>query len=199
MATSGAKGNITQIRQMAGMRGLMSDPSGRIIELPIRVRLPRGPLRPRVLHLHARRPQGSRRHGAPHSRLRYLTRRLIDVAQDVIILEDDCGTTRGVWIEREDTGDAVESLRERIIGRYAAMAVVDEETGEVIGERNEEITEAVADEIDARKIERVHVRSPLTCEARARHLRPLLRPRPRRAASSSSSAGGRHHRRAVDR
>jgi len=165
MASSGTKGNITQIRQMAGMRGLMTDPNGKVIELPIR-----GSFREGLTVLEYFISTHGARKGLADTALRtadsgYLTRRLIDVAQDVIILEEDCGTTSGLWIERETKGDAVEPLRARIMGRYAAMAVVDEETGEVVCERDEEISESVAKEIDDRKIARVYVRTPMSCEA----------------------------------
>jgi DNA-directed RNA polymerase subunit beta' len=165
MASSGTKGNITQIRQMAGMRGLMTDPNGKVIELPIR-----GSFREGLSVLEYFISTHGARKGLADTALRtadsgYLTRRLIDVAQDVIILEEDCGTTSGLWIEREETGDAVDSLRSRIVGRYAAMAVVDESTGEVVCERDSELSEAVSDEIDARQIQRVFVRTPMSCEA----------------------------------
>ncbi|MFN0145495.1 MAG: DNA-directed RNA polymerase subunit beta' [Dehalococcoidia bacterium] len=165
MASSGTKGNITQIRQMAGMRGLMADPNGRAIELPIR-----GSFREGLTVLEYFISTHGARKGLADTALRtadsgYLTRRLIDVAQDVIILEDDCGTTGGLWIERDEHGDSLESLRDRIIGRYAAMAVVDETTGEVLCDRDSEISELVADEVDARQVPRVLVRTPMSCEA----------------------------------
>jgi DNA-directed RNA polymerase subunit beta' len=165
MASSGTKGNITQIRQMAGMRGLMTDPNGKIIELPIR-----GSFREGLTVLEYFISTHGARKGLADTALRtadsgYLTRRLIDVAQDVIILEEDCGTTSGLWIEREEGTDSVDSLRTRIVGRYAAMAIVDEATGEVICDRGEEINEQVSDEIDARQIMRVYVRTPMSCEA----------------------------------
>ena len=165
MASSGTKGNITQIRQMAGMRGLMADPNGRVIELPIR-----GSFREGLTVLEYFISTHGARKGLADTALRtadsgYLTRRLIDVAQDVIILEHDCGTTGGMWIEAENDADSLESLRERIVGRYAAAPIVDDETGEIICNRNEEISESVADEIEARNIQRVMVRSPMSCEA----------------------------------
>jgi DNA-directed RNA polymerase subunit beta' len=165
MASSGTKGNITQIRQMAGMRGLMADPNGKVIELPIR-----GSFREGLTVLEYFISTHGARKGLADTALRtadsgYLTRRLIDVAQDVIILEDDCGTSAGLWIEREEKKDTIEPLRDRIIGRYAAMPVVDESTGEVICDVNEEIAEAVADRIDALRIPRVLVRTPMSCEA----------------------------------
>ena len=164
MASSGTKGNITQIRQMAGMRGLMADPNGKVIELPIR-----GSFREGLSVLEYFISTHGARKGLADTALRtadsgYLTRRLIDVAQDVIILEEDCGTTAGLWIER-DARDEADQLRGRILGRYAAIALVDEETGEVLCERNEEISEAVADEVDSRKLQRVFVRAPMSCEA----------------------------------
>ncbi|MDI6857103.1 MAG: DNA-directed RNA polymerase subunit beta' [Dehalococcoidia bacterium] len=166
MATSGAKGNIAQIRQMAGMRGLMSDPSGRIIDLPIRSSFREGlSVLEYFISTH-----GARK-GLADTALRtadsgYLTRRLIDVAQDVIILEEDCGTVAGVWLSEPSDKGVLESLRERIIGRWAAMDTADPRTGEIIVERNQEIDEEKAERIEAAGIERVYVRSPLTCQAR---------------------------------
>jgi DNA-directed RNA polymerase subunit beta' len=165
MATSGAKGNIAQIRQMAGMRGLMSDPSGRIIELPIKSNFREGlSVLEYFISTH-----GARK-GLADTALRtadsgYLTRRLIDVAQDVITLEDDCGTLAGVWLTEPQDKAVLESLRERIIGRFAASTMADPASGEVIVERNEEITAAKADALLAAGHERVHVRSALTCAA----------------------------------
>ncbi|WP_322795683.1 DNA-directed RNA polymerase subunit beta' [Tepidiforma sp.] len=164
MASSGTKGNITQIRQMAGMRGLMADPNGKVIELPIR-----GSFREGLSVLEYFISTHGARKGLADTALRtadsgYLTRRLIDVAQDVIILEEDCGTTAGLWIEKDER-DELEALRPRILGRYAAIDIVDESTGEVLCRRNEEINEAVADEIDRRGITRVFVRTPMSCEA----------------------------------
>ncbi len=164
MASSGTKGNITQIRQMAGMRGLMADPNGKVIELPIR-----GSFREGLSVLEYFISTHGTRKGLADTALRtadsgYLTRRLIDVAQDVIILEEDCGTTAGLWIER-DLRDETDQLRSRILGRYAAMPVIDEDTGEVLCDRNDEFSEAVADEVDLRKLPRVFVRAPMSCEA----------------------------------
>jgi DNA-directed RNA polymerase subunit beta' len=165
MANSGAKGNIQQIRQMAGMRGLMSDPSGRIIALPIRSSFREGlSVLEYFISTH-----GARK-GLADTALRtadsgYLTRRLIDVSQDVIIQDDmDCGTQMGIWLSEPADKGVMESMKERIIGRYTAADIVNEETGEVILERNQEISEELADVIEAAGIERVYVRSPLTCE-----------------------------------
>ena len=166
MAQSGAKGNIAQIRQMAGMRGLMTDPSGRIIDLPIRSSFREGlSVLEYFISTH-----GARK-GLADTALRtadsgYLTRRLIDVAQDVIILEEDCGTQSGIWLSEPSEKGVLEPLRERILGRYAASDIVDPATGEVIAERNQEINEENVDRIVAAHLERVHVRSPLPCQAK---------------------------------
>ena len=166
MATSGAKGNLNQIRQMAGMRGLMSDPSGRIIDLPIRSNFREGlSVLEYFISTH-----GARK-GLADTALRtadsgYLTRRLIDVAQDVITLVEDCETLAGVWLSEPQDRAVLESLRERIVGRFAASTMAHPETGEVIVERNEVITGEIADALMEAKFERVHVRSALTCAAR---------------------------------
>jgi DNA-directed RNA polymerase subunit beta' len=129
MAVSGAKGNISQIAQMAGMRGLMSDPAGRIIDLPIRSSFREGLT---VLEYFIS-THGARK-GLADTALRtadsgYLTRRLIDVSQDVIVLEDDCGTTAGIWVGEPVEKGLFESLHERIIGRWAATDIAHPETG----------------------------------------------------------------------
>ncbi len=166
MATSGAKGNISQIKQMAGMRGLMTDPSGKIIEFPIKSSLREGlSVLEYFISTH-----GARK-GLADTALRtsdsgYLTRRLIDVAQDVIILHEDCGTTDGLWISKPQEGELLPPLAERITGRLAASKIVDPHTGETIVDRNEKIDEQKTKEIIAAGITRAHVRSPLTCQAR---------------------------------
>jgi len=166
MAVSGAKGNISQISQMAGMRGLMSDPAGRIIDLPIRSSFREGlSVLEYFISTH-----GARK-GLADTALRtadsgYLTRRLIDVSQDVIIVEDDCGTTAGIWIGEPSEKGLFESLSERIVGRYAAADIADPNTGEIIVERLTEITEEAAARIEAAGIDKVYVRSPLTCQTK---------------------------------
>jgi len=163
---SGAKGNVQQIRQMAGMRGLMTDPSGKIIDLPIRSSFREGlSVLEYFISTH-----GARK-GLADTALRtadsgYLTRRLIDVAQDVIVQEEDCGTTAGVWLAEAPERGLMEALGERIIGRLAASTIVDPNTGEILVERNEEIDEKAAMLLAERGVSRVQVRSPLTCEAR---------------------------------
>jgi DNA-directed RNA polymerase subunit beta' len=166
MAISGAKGNISQIRQMAGMRGLMTDPSGRIIDFPIKSSLREGlSVLEYFISTH-----GARK-GLADTALRtsgsgYLTRRLIDVAQDVITRQPDCGTTDGIWVSEPQAGELLASLTERIIGRLAASELVNPTTGEIIVDRNEEIDEEKAKEIIAAGITKVHVRSPLSCQSR---------------------------------
>jgi DNA-directed RNA polymerase subunit beta' len=163
---SGARGNVTQVHQLAGMRGLMADPSGRIIDLPIRSNLREGMS---VLEYFIS-SHGARK-GLADTALRtadsgYLTRRLVDVAQDVITREDDCGTDLGTWITREESALIPEPFVDRLVGRMAALDLVDEKTGELIVARNDEINEAAIERVDALGIERVSVRSPLTCAAR---------------------------------
>ncbi|MBI4321498.1 MAG: DNA-directed RNA polymerase subunit beta' [Chloroflexi bacterium] len=166
MTTSGAKGNIQQLRQMAAMRGLMTAPSGRIIDLPIRSSFREGLT---VLEYFIS-THGARK-GLADTAIRtadsgYLTRRLIDVAQDVIINEEDCGTTGGIWLDQQGERGMVEPLADRILGRFAASRVVHPATGEIIAERNEEIDEEKSRQIVEINVGRVQVRSPLTCEAR---------------------------------
>jgi len=165
MSNSGAKGNIAQIRQMAGMRGLMTDPTGRVIDLPIRSSFREGlSVLEYFISTH-----GARK-GLADTALRtadsgYLTRRLIDVAQDVIILMEDCGTEAGIWVGKPEDPSVLETMQDRIIGRLAASPIVHPETGEVLVDRNQEIDEAMADRIVELGIQKVHVRSPLSCEA----------------------------------
>jgi DNA-directed RNA polymerase subunit beta' len=166
MATSGAKGNISQIRQMAGMRGLMTDPSGRIIDFPIKSSLRDG-LTPMEYFIST---HGARK-GLADTALRtsdsgYLTRRLVDVAQDVLVSETDCGTTEGLWIFRQTTDVTLPPFENRITGYLAASRIVDPATNEIIVERNEEIDEDKVRRILDTSIDRVHVRSPLTCRSR---------------------------------
>ena len=166
MATSGAKGNIAQIKQMAGMRGLMSNPRGRIIDLPIKSSFREGLT---VLEYFIS-THGARK-GLTDTALRtadsgYLTRRLIDIAQDMIILHEDCGTTAGYWVEDQPENTLMPSLGYRLAGRIAASDVADPSTGEILVQFNQEINEAIAMAIVEAGIQRVHVRSPLTCEAR---------------------------------
>jgi len=166
MATSGAKGNISQIRQMAGLRGLMTDPSGRIIDFPIKSSLRDG-LAPMEYFIST---HGARK-GLADTALRtsdsgYLTRRLVDIAQDVIVIETDCGTTEGVWISRETADGSLPPFEERITGYLAVSKIVDPGTNAIIVDRDEEITEDKVQQIVQAGITRVCVRSPLTCHSR---------------------------------
>ncbi|HEC34875.1 MAG TPA: DNA-directed RNA polymerase subunit beta', partial [Chloroflexi bacterium] len=163
MARSGAsKGGFGPISQLAGMRGLMADPSGRIIPLPIRSNLREGlSALEYFISTH-----GSRK-GLADTALRtadagYLTRRLVDVTQDLIINAHDCGTRSGVWIRREDDVGG-QTMAERLVGRVAAAPVVHPQTGEAIVDRNQEIDEDVIEAIDAAGVDAVYVRSPMTC------------------------------------
>ncbi len=165
MATSGAKGNISQIRQMAGMRGLMTDPSGKIIDFPIRSSFNEGlSVLEYFISTHGAR-KGLADTALRTSDAGYLTRRLVDIVQDVIILEDDCGTTSGIWLG-ESKDSFLPSLYERIVGRVAAAKVTDPADGTVIVDRNEEIDDEKAKRIVSSGIGEVYVRSPLSCQSR---------------------------------
>ncbi len=165
MATSGAKGNISQIRQMAGMRGLMTDPSGKIIDFPIKASFYEGlSVLEYFISTHGAR-KGLADTALRTSDAGYLTRRLVDIVQDVIVCEEDCGTTLGVWYTESKDG-FLPSLSERIVGRLAAARVVDPVDGETIVGRNEEIDEEKARRIVQAGITQVYVRSPLGCQSR---------------------------------
>ena len=160
MANSGARGNMSQVRQLVGMRGLMANPQGEIIDLPIRTNFREG----LTVTEYVISSYGARK-GLVDTALRtadsgYLTRRLVDVAQDVIVREDDCGTTRGIPIDADDKGNYASKL----IGRLAAEPVVDD-NGDVIVDRDGEIDAPLSRRIEAAGVRTVVVRSPLTCEA----------------------------------
>jgi DNA-directed RNA polymerase subunit beta' len=164
MAKSGAtKGGFGPISQLAGMRGLMADPSGRIIPLPIRSNFRDG-----LTALEYFISTHGARKGLADTALRtadagYLTRRLVDVAQDQIINTTDCGTESGIWIRRKDDV-AGQQYVDRILGRVAAANIIDPKSGELLVGRNEMVEEAVAQRIAASPIEQIYVRSPLTCQ-----------------------------------
>ncbi|MBI4299482.1 MAG: DNA-directed RNA polymerase subunit beta' [Chloroflexi bacterium] len=165
MAMSGAKGNIAQIKQMAGMRGLMSDPKGRIIELPIRSSFREGLT---VLEYFIS-THGARK-GLADTALRtadsgYLTRRLVDVAQEVITLTGDCGTESGIWVEDQPEKSLLPSFGERVLGRLAAAPIADPSTGEILADRNQEINEELVAKLAESRVKRAYVRSPLGCQA----------------------------------
>jgi len=164
MATSGAtKGGFGPISQLAGMRGLMADPSGRIIPLPISSNFREG-----LTAIEYFISTHGARKGLADTALRtadagYLTRRLVDIAQDVIINEYDCGTHEGIWIRNKDDV-AGQSLSSRLYGRLAADRVLDPATGEVLAERDDVIDHEVARKIMNAGVEEIKVRSALTCE-----------------------------------
>ncbi len=166
MADSGARGSKQQIRQLSGMRGLMAKPSGEIIETPITANFREGL---NVLQYFIS-THGARK-GLADTALKtadsgYLTRRLVDVAQDVIVSEFDCGTVDGIHVEPiVEAGEVVEPLRDRIVGRVSLEQIKDYE-GNIIADINQEINEDLAAAIQAAGIERVKIRSVLTCESR---------------------------------
>jgi DNA-directed RNA polymerase subunit beta' len=167
MADSGARGSKNQIRQLAGMRGLMANPTGRIIELPIRSNFREGL---NVLEFFSS-THGARK-GLADTALRtadsgYLTRRLVDVSQDVIVREDDCGTDRGYEVFTiNDHGEIIETLEERLLGRYAFEDIIHPETGEVLVPANEMIGVEATEAIIHAGIERVLIRSVLNCKSK---------------------------------
>ena len=167
MAQSGARGNVQQIHQLAGMRGLMADPSGRIIDVPIKANFREG-----LTVLEYFTSTHGARKGLADTALRtadsgYLTRRLVDVAQDVIVREDDCGTREEVNVtEIAVDGYVIEPLDERIIGRYTLEPVAHPETGEIIVSADQEITEEQAELINKAGITKVLIRTVLTCKTR---------------------------------
>jgi len=165
MADSGARGSTAQIRQLAGMRGLMAKPSGEIIETPITANFREG-LSPLQYFIST---HGARK-GLADTALKtansgYLTRRLVDVAQDVIVTEDDCGTTEGITVTSlVEGGEIIQPLEERITGRFTVEDIQDPVTREVIVRKNSEITEEIAQKIIDAGIDRVKIRSALTCQ-----------------------------------
>ena len=167
MADSGARGSAAQIRQLAGMRGLMAKPDGSIIETPITANFREGL---NVLQFFIS-THGARK-GLADTALKtansgYLTRRLVDVSQDVVILEPDCGTTRGLPMSPiVEGGDVLEPLRERVLGRVLAEPITDPSTGEVVIEVNTLLDEDLVDSMELLGVDRVLVRSPITCESR---------------------------------
>src|SRR6059058_1102969 len=167
MADSGARGSKQQIRQLAGMRGLMAKPSGEIIETPITSNFREG-----LTVLEYFTSTHGARKGLADTALKtadsgYLTRRLVDVSQDVIVSEYDCGTVK--YIDAAplvEGGDIIQSLRDRVLGRVAAEDIRDPFTGEIIVQAGTEIAEELAQKIEDSGLERVRIRSALTCESK---------------------------------
>jgi DNA-directed RNA polymerase subunit beta' len=167
MADSGARGSAQQVRQLAGMRGLMAKPSGEIIETPITANFREGlTVLQYFISTHGAR-KGLADTALKTANAGYLTRRLVDVAQDVVIRENDCGTLDGIEVESLiEGGEIIESMRERILGRVALEEIRDPFSSEVIVRGNEEIDETLADRIEDIGIDKVKIRSVLTCKSR---------------------------------
>ncbi len=168
MMNSGARGNAGNFTQLAGMRGLMAKPNGQPVEIPIKSNFIEG-LNVSEFFLST---HGARK-GSADTALRtadsgYMTRRLVDVAQDIIVKEEDCGAISGIVVEDfidEKSGTVIESLEDRVIGRYTATKVINPETKEVIVDRNEMINENLAKKIVKAGIKKVEIRSALTCKS----------------------------------
>jgi DNA-directed RNA polymerase subunit beta' len=167
MADSGARGSAQQVRQLAGMRGLMAKPSGEIIETPITANFREGlTVLQYFISTHGAR-KGLADTALKTANSGYLTRRLVDVAQDVVITEHDCGTLDGIDVTSlVEGGEIIESMRDRILGRVALEDIQDPFTEEVVVKGNTEIDEALADKIEDIGIESVKIRSVLTCKSR---------------------------------
>ena len=167
MSDSGARGNISNFTQLAGMRGLMAAPNGKIMELPVTSNFREGlTVMEMFLSTHGAR-KGMTDTALKTADSGYLTRRLVDVAQDVIIRETDCGSDRGLTISAIREGnEMIETLEERMIGRYAQRSVKDPVTGEVFVGHNELITEDIARKIIDAGIEEVTIRSAFTCDTK---------------------------------
>jgi DNA-directed RNA polymerase subunit beta' len=167
MADSGARGSAAQIKQLAGMRGLMAKPDGSIIETPITSNFREGlTLLQYFISTHGAR-KGLADTALKTANSGYLTRRLVDVTQDLVVIEEDCGTTDGFVVKALlQGGDVIEPLRERILGRVVALDVVDTATAETVFEAGTLLDEAAVELIDSLGIDEVKVRSAITCETR---------------------------------
>ena len=168
MATSGARGSMKQIRQLAGMRGLMANTAGRTIEIPIKSNFREG-LSVLEYFISSR---GARK-GMADTALRtadsgYLTRRLVDVSQEVIIREEDCGVREGIWVEEiSENGQVIEQFAERLRGRFPVNDIVDPATGEVLCPADRMLDEEDAKLLESRGVTRVEIRTVLTCRAKS--------------------------------
>jgi len=167
MADSGARGSAAQIRQLAGMRGLMAKPDGSIIETPITANFREGlNVLQYFISTHGAR-KGLADTALKTANSGYLTRRLVDVTQDLVVTEDNCGTSQGVSMKALiEGGEVVESLRERILGRVCANDIINPESSQVLYPANTLLDEDAVDAIEAAGIDEVKVRTPLTCETR---------------------------------
>ena len=167
MVSSGARGNLNQLRQSAGMRGLMAGTTGKVIEIPIKSCFAEG-----LDALEYFISSHQARKGLADTALRtadsgYLTRRLVDVAQEIIVREHDCGSKEGLWVyDIKDGNQLIEKLQERLVGRYVINDVIDPENKEVIVDTNTMITDEIADKIVAAGITKVEVRTVLACRSK---------------------------------
>jgi DNA-directed RNA polymerase subunit beta' len=167
MADSGARGSAAQIRQLAGMRGLMAKPDGSIIETPITANFREGlNMLQYFISTHGAR-KGLADTALKTANSGYLTRRLVDVTQDLVVIEDDCGTEIGTSMKAMvEGGEVIEALSERVLGRVVSTDVVNPDTGETLFEAGVLLDEAAVERIEALGIDEVRVRTPLTCETR---------------------------------
>jgi len=167
MADSGARGSKSQIKQLAGMRGLMASPSGKIIELPIRASFREGlEVLEYFISTHGAR-KGNADTALKTADSGYLTRRLVDVSQDVIVRQEDCGTKEGYEVsEIKEGNEIIEPLSERLSGRYSAQDIVHPETGEVIVKCDEYMNATLAEKVEKAGVKKVKIRSVFTCNAK---------------------------------
>lgn len=167
MADSGARGSKSQIKQLAGMRGLMANPSGKIIELPIKASFREGlDVLEYFISTHGAR-KGNADTALKTADSGYLTRRLVDVSQDVIVREEDCGTTDGYEvIEIREGNEIIEPLSERLTGRYVAEDIINPSTGEVMVEKDAYMDGDIAEKIEAAGVKKVRIRSVFTCKSK---------------------------------
>jgi DNA-directed RNA polymerase subunit beta' len=164
MADSGARGSKSQIKQLAGMRGLMANPSGKIVELPIRASFIEGlDVLEYFISTHGAR-KGNADTALKTADSGYLTRRLVDVSQDVIVREEDCGTEHGLVVEAiTEAGDVIETLRERLTGRFTMEDIVNPQTGEIMVAAGDYIEPLMAEKIDDAGVKKVRIRSIFNC------------------------------------
>ena len=167
MADSGARGSKSQIKQLAGMRGLMASPSGKILELPIRASFREGlDVLEYFISTHGAR-KGNADTALKTADSGYLTRRLVDVSQDVIVREEDCGTDEGMVVsEIKEGNEVIEELKERLTGRYIAEDIKDIKTGEIVAEKNSYVDDNLAEKICATGVKKVKIRSVFTCSCK---------------------------------
>ena len=169
MADSGSRGNASNFAQLAGMRGLMANTAGETIEVPVKANFREGlTVSEFFISTHGSR-KGSTDTALKTAESGYLTRRLVDVSQDVIISTEDCGTEKGFYVEDiiDDGGKVVVTVADRIIGRYAAKDLFDPQTGEVLCRRNEMFTEEIAQKVTNANIKSVCIRTNITCDAKS--------------------------------